>query len=126
MEVNKTLLMPKTNFEMRGNLPSKEPAIREKWQKEKVYEELLKKNKKNTPFVLHDGPPYANGNMHIGHALNKSLKDFVVRYKAMCGFYTPFVPGWDTHGLPIENAVIKSGVNRKTTEAGECRRKCDE
>jgi len=127
MEIKQTLLMPKTNFEMRGNLPSKEPAIREKWQKEHLYEELLKKNKKaNKPFVLHDGPPYANGNMHIGHALNKSLKDFVVRYKAMCGFYTPFVPGWDTHGLPIENAVIKSGVNRKTTEASEFRRKCDE
>lgn len=125
MEIKKTLLMPKTNFEMRGNLPSKEPAIREKWQKGKLYEQLLLKNKKNTPFVLHDGPPYANGNMHIGHALNKSLKDFVVRYKAMSGFYTPFIPGWDTHGLPIENAVIKSGVNRKTTEASEFRRKCD-
>ena len=126
MEIKQTLLMPKTNFEMRGNLPNKEPAIREKWHKEKLYEELLKKNRKNTPFVLHDGPPYANGDMHIGHALNKSLKDFVVRYKAMCGFYTPFVPGWDTHGLPIENAVIKSGVNRKTTEPSEFRRKCDE
>ena len=127
MEIKETLLMPKTNFEMRGNLPSKEPAIREKWKKDHLYEELLKKNKKaNRPFVLHDGPPYANGDMHIGHALNKSLKDFVVRYKAMCGFYTPFVPGWDTHGLPIENAVIKSGVNRKTTEPSEFRRKCDE
>ncbi len=127
MEIKETLLMPKTNFEMRGNLPSKEPAIREKWQKEKLYETLLMKNKKaNKPFVLHDGPPYANGNMHIGHALNKSLKDFVVRYKAMSGFYTPFVPGWDTHGLPIENAVIKSGVNRKTTEVSEFRNKCDE
>ncbi len=127
MEIKETLLMPKTNFEMRGNLPSKEPAIREKWKRDHLYEELLKKNKKaNKPFVLHDGPPYANGNMHIGHALNKSLKDFVIRYKAMCGFYTPFVPGWDTHGLPIENAVIKSGVNRKTTEPSEFRKKCDE
>ena len=126
MEVKKTLLMPKTNFEMRGNLPNKEPAIREKWQKENLYKEILKKNRNNKPFILHDGPPYANGDMHIGHALNKSLKDFVVRYKAMCGFYTPFVPGWDTHGLPIENAVIKSGVNRKTTEVSEFRRKCDE
>ena len=130
MEIKETLLMPKTNFEMRGNLPSKEPAIREKWQKSHLYEEMLKKGmskgKKNVkPFVLHDGPPYANGNMHIGHALNKSLKDFVVRYKAMSGFYTPFIPGWDTHGLPIENAVIKSGVNRKTTPTGEFRKKCD-
>ena len=73
MEIKETLLMPKTNFEMRGNLPSKEPAIREKWQKEKLYEEVLEKNKGNKPFVLHDGPPYANGDMHIGHALNKSL-----------------------------------------------------
>ena len=126
MEIKKTLLMPKTNFEMRGNLPSKEPAIRDKWNKGKIYEELINKNKGNKPFILHDGPPYANGDMHIGHALNKSLKDFVVRYKAMCGYYTPFIPGWDTHGLPIENAVIKSGVNRKTTEPAEFRRKCDE
>lgn len=126
MEIKKTLLMPKTNFEMRGNLPNKEPAIREKWQSGKLYEALLEKNKGNKPFILHDGPPYANGDMHIGHALNKSLKDFVVRYKAMSGFYTPFIPGWDTHGLPIENAVIKSGVNRKTTEVSEFRKKCDE
>lgn len=126
MEVKKTLLMPKTGFEMRGNLPNKEPALREKWQKEKLYEELLNKNRGNKPFVLHDGPPYANGDMHIGHALNKSLKDFVVRYKAMCGYYTPFIPGWDTHGLPIENAVIKSGVNRKTTPVSEFRNKCEE
>ena len=126
MEIKETLLMPKTNFEMRGNLPSKEPAIRDKWNNGKLYEELINKNKGNKPFILHDGPPYANGDMHIGHALNKSLKDFVVRYKAMCGYYTPFIPGWDTHGLPIENAVIKSGVNRKTTEPAEFRRKCDE
>ena len=126
MEIKKTLLMPKTNFEMRGNLPNKEPAIRDKWNNGKLYEELINKNKGNKPFILHDGPPYANGDMHIGHALNKSLKDFVVRYKAMCGYYTPFIPGWDTHGLPIENAVIKSGVNRKTTEPAEFRRKCDE
>ena len=126
MEIKKTLLMPKTNFEMRGNLPNKEPAIRDKWNNGKLYEELLEKNKGNKPFILHDGPPYANGDMHIGHALNKSLKDFIVRYKSMCGYYTNFIPGWDTHGLPIENAVIKSGVNRKTTEPAEFRRKCDE
>ena len=126
MEVKQTLLMPKTSFEMRGNLPSKEPKYREKWENEKLYNKMLESNKGNTPFILHDGPPYANGDMHIGHALNKTLKDFVVRYKSMSGYYTPFTPGWDTHGLPIENAVIKQGVNRKTTPVVEFRNKCEE
>lgn len=126
MEIKETLLMPKTSFEMRGNLPSKEPKYREKWENGRLYDEMLKQNKGNTPFILHDGPPYANGDMHIGHALNKTLKDFVVRYKSMCGYYTPFTPGWDTHGLPIENAVIKQGVNRKTTPVVEFRNKCEE
>ena len=126
MEIKQTLLMPKTSFEMRGNLPSKEPKYREKWENGKLYHEMNKKNMGNKPFVLHDGPPYANGDMHIGHALNKVLKDFIVRYKSMCGYYTPFTPGWDTHGLPIENAVIKQGVNRKTTPVVEFRNKCDE
>ena len=126
MEFKNTLLMPKTNFEMRGNLINKEPVLVKKWKEEKLYEEILKAHKNAEPFILHDGPPYANGNIHCGHMLNRLLKDFVVRYKAMQGFYTPFVLGWDTHGLPIENQVIKSGVNRKTTPVVEFRKKCRE
>ncbi|MBR3891339.1 MAG: isoleucine--tRNA ligase [Bacilli bacterium] len=126
MEVKQTLLMPKTSFEMRGNLPNKEPALRQKWENEKLYHKMNERNMGKTPFILHDGPPYANGDMHIGHALNKVLKDFVIRYKSMTGHYTPFTPGWDTHGLPIENAVIKNGVNRKTTPVVEFRNKCEE
>lgn len=124
MEIKKTLLMPKTNFEMRGNLAQKEPEIRAKWEKMDVYNLLLEKNKNNTPFVLHDGPPYANASIHLGTALNKTLKDFIVRYKGMSGYYTPFIPGWDTHGLPIENAVIKSGVKRKETDVLSFRKLC--
>ena len=126
MEIKQTLLMPKTSFEMRGNLPSKEPKYREKWENNKLYNQMIEANKGNRSFLLHDGPPYANGDMHIGHALNKTLKDFVIRYKSMSGYYTPFTPGWDTHGLPIENAVIKQGVNRKTTPVVEFRQKCEE
>ena len=126
MEVKQTLLMPKTSFEMRGNLPNKEPGLRQKWENEKLYHKMNERNMGKTPFILHDGPPYANGDMHIGHALNKVLKDFVIRYKSMSGYYTPFTPGWDTHGLPIENAVIKNGVNRKTTPVVEFRNKCEE
>ncbi|MCQ2791988.1 MAG: isoleucine--tRNA ligase [Bacilli bacterium] len=126
MEFKNTLLMPKTNFEMRGNLINKEPVLVKKWQDEKLYERMLKNRQGAKPFILHDGPPYANGNIHCGHMLNRLLKDFVVRYKSMQGFYTPFVLGWDTHGLPIENQVIKSGVNRKTTPVVEFRKKCRE
>lgn len=124
MEIKKTLLMPKTKFEMRGNLPRKEPDIRKKWKDMDLYEKMLKKNKANKPFVLHDGPPYANSSIHLGTALNKILKDFIVRYKSMSGFYTPFIPGWDTHGLPIENAVIKSGIDRNTTDIVTFRNLC--
>ena len=125
MELKQTLLMPKTNFEMRGNLANKEPKILEKWHKEqKIFEQMNINNKENKMFILHDGPPYANGNMHCGHMLNRLIKDFVLRYKNMCGFYTPFTFGWDTHGLPIEVNVTKSGVNRKTTPITEFREKC--
>lgn len=126
MEVNKTLLMGKTNFEMRGNLSNKEPLMLKKWEEDSVYAKLQEKNKENRQYVLHDGPPYANGDMHCGHMLNRILKDIILRYKAMCGFDTPFYPGWDTHGLPIENAVTKQGVNRKTTPPHEFRKKCEE
>ncbi len=126
MEVNKTLLMGKTDFEMRGNLAQKEPKMLEKWYQDDVYHLLMKKHEKDPCFMLHDGPPYANGDMHCGHMLNRILKDIVIRYKAMNGFYTPFIPGWDTHGLPIETAVTKSGVNRKTTPLIDFRKKCEE
>ena len=126
MEYKDTLLMPKSNFEMRGNLNVKEPLLVENWKAENLYEQMLLKNSKAEEYVLHDGPPYANGDMHCGHMLNRILKDFVIRYKNMSGFYTPFVFGWDTHGLPIENQVTKSGVNRKTTPIVEFRKKCEE
>ena len=124
MEVKNSLLMPKTNFEMRGNLNKKEPVLVQKWKEEDVYSKM--NEGKDLEFMLHDGPPYANGAMHCGHMLNRVLKDFVVRYKNMSGFKTPFVLGWDTHGLPIENMVTKSGVNRKTTPIFDFREKCRE
>ena len=95
-------------------------------KQENLYEAMNNNRKDAIEFVLHDGPPYANGDMHCGHMLNRILKDFVVRYKNMQGFKTPFVFGWDTHGLPIENMVTKSGVNRKTTPIVEFRKKCEE
>ncbi len=119
-----TLLMPKTSFEMRGKLPNKEPVIQEKWENMKLYDKIMEKNQGKPYYLLHDGPPYANGNIHIGHALNKILKDFVVRYKNMNGFKSPYVPGWDTHGLPIETALAKKGVDRKKLEFAEYRQKC--
>ena len=126
MDYKDTLHMPKTEFEMRGNLANKEPVILEKWEKDDHYHKILEKNKDHTPFVLHDGPPYANGNLHAGTAMNRIIKDIIVRSKAMAGYYTPFFPGWDTHGLPIENAVQKLGVNRKEVSAREFREKCEE
>ncbi len=113
MNYKDTLLMPKTDFPMRGGLPNKEPQIQEMWDNDEQYRKALEKNKNNPSFILHDGPPYANGNLHMGHALNKIIKDFIVRYKTMQGFYAPYVPGWDTHGLPIEQALTKKGVDRK-------------
>ena len=126
MELKKTLLMPKTSFEMRGNLNVKEPIFLTKWHELNLYQEMLKSRKGAPEYSLHDGPPYANGNIHCGHMLNRLLKDFIVRYKHMSGFYVPFVFGWDTHGLPIENQVTKQSVNRKTTPIVEFRQKCRE
>ena len=124
MELKNSLLMPKTNFEMRGNLANKEPILVKKWLADDVYTKM--NENKDLEFMLHDGPPYANGAMHCGHMLNRVLKDFVVRFKNMSGYKTPFIFGWDTHGLPIENMVTKSGVNRKTTPVFEFREKCKE
>lgn len=124
MELKDTLLLPQTSFEMRGNLGVREVDFQSKWTSMDLYNRVLKQNENNTPFVLHDGPPYANGAIHIGHALNKILKDFVIRYKTMKGFYAPYIPGWDTHGLPIEQALTKKGVNRKEMSVSDFRRLC--
>ncbi|MBD5423177.1 MAG: isoleucine--tRNA ligase [Mycoplasma sp.] len=109
-----TLNMPQTSFSMRADLSIKEPQFREKWNKEQIYKRVLDKNKNNPIFFLHDGPPYANGSIHLGHSLNKILKDIIVRYKSINNFYTPYIPGWDTHGLPIENKILSEmNVNHK-------------
>jgi len=122
-----SLLLPKTKFPMRGNLGNNEPKMHEEWNELDLYNKRLAKNKKNTEYVLHDGPPYANGNIHIGHALNKVLKDFVIRSKSMQGFYTRYVPGWDTHGLPIETALVKTKkINRNLIDKVEFRKMCAE
>lgn len=127
MDYSKTLHLPETEFPMRGNLPKKEPGFVEFWQQNHLYEKRIEKRKKEgaPTFVLHDGPPYANGKIHIGHALNKTLKDIIVRYHHMAGNEAIYVPGWDTHGLPIEYAVLKdSGEDRANMTPLELRRKC--
>jgi len=126
MEYKDTLLMPKTAFPMRGNLPNREPEIQAKWKEMNIYEKVQERTQGRPIFVLHDGPPYANGDIHIGHALNKILKDFIVRYKSMTGFQAPYVPGWDTHGLPIEQALTNKGVKRKEMTIAEFRKLCEE
>ncbi len=125
MDYKDTLLMPNTEFEMRANLTQKEPKFQERWKEENLYEKMKETHKDKTPFVLHDGPPYANGNIHIGHALNKILKDIVVRSHHMLGYQSLFIPGWDTHGLPIETAISKLGHNRKTMSTYDFRELCD-
>ena len=127
-DYNCTLNLPKTDFPMRAGLPQSEPVTLEKWLSNSVYEKLMEKNDGKPLYVLHDGPPYANGNIHLGTALNKVLKDFIVRYKNMAGFKAPFVPGWDTHGLPTElKARAKAGVGNSTTISDvELRKICRE
>lgn len=127
-DYNNTLNLPKTDFPMRAGLPKSEPVTLQEWNKDKVYETLMEKNEGKPLFVLHDGPPYANGNIHLGHALNKLLKDFIVRYKNMAGYKSPFVPGWDTHGLPTElKARQKAGVGSSADiSVVELRKMCEE
>jgi len=123
MDYSKTVNLPKTDFPMKADLPKREPAMLEQWEKEKIYEKALERRKGKKKFVLHDGPPYANGHLHLGHALNKILKDMIVRCKTMAGYYAPYVPGWDCHGLPIELALMKeqkidkSQIDRKKFRA---------
>ncbi|MEK5531193.1 isoleucine--tRNA ligase [Viridibacillus sp. FSL R5-0468] len=126
MEYKDTLLMPKTDFPMRGNLPANEPKIQEKWEEMDINALVLERTKDRPAFILHDGPPYANGDLHMGHALNKVLKDMVNRHRSMTGYFVPYVPGWDTHGLPIEQALTNKGVKRKEMTTAEFRKLCEE
>jgi isoleucyl-tRNA synthetase len=125
-DYKETLLMPITNFPMKGNLSQKEIDIQNKWKNIKLYDKVLEKNKNNLSFFLHDGPPYANGDIHIGHALNKILKDFIVRFKTMQGFYAPYVPGWDCHGLPIETVILKKYSKDKLSSKKDFLNKCQD
>jgi len=122
---NQTLNLPQTDFPMRGNLPQKEPEILEKWSKMDLYQAVQEKTKGRPKFILHDGPPYANGDIHMGHTLNKVLKDMIVKFHSMAGYDVPYVPGWDTHGLPIEQQAIKTlGLNRHAQDPVEFRKCC--
>lgn len=124
-DYGKTLNLPKTDFPMRANLPEREPEIEKEVFEDDLYEKMLKKNEGHESFVLHDGPPYANGEIHIGHALNKILKDTIVRYKNLKGYYTPYVPGFDTHGMPTEKrAIEKLGLDRSKIPVSQFRDTC--
>ena len=120
-----TLNLPETAFPMRGNLAQREPQMLKSWEKDGLYQQIRQAKAGKTPFVLHDGPPYANGNIHIGHAVNKILKDIIVKSKTLADFDAPYVPGWDCHGLPIELMVEKKvGKPGKKVTAAEFRQKC--
>lgn len=126
MDYGKTLNLPKTDFPMRGNLPQREPEILKQWQEADIYKKRLARNEGHEKFVLHDGPPYANGGIHLGTALNKVLKDIVIRYYDMKGYYSPYIPGWDTHGLPTENRAINElGLNRHEVGPVKFRQACE-
>ena len=126
MDYKNTIITPKTDFPMRAGLPQREPPMLEHWNKIDVYSLLLKKNEGKPAFILHDGPPFSNGELHMGHALNKTLKDFILRSYAMRGYYTPYVPGWDNHGMPIESAIIKKNkLNHKAMPVTEFRSACE-
>ena len=127
MDYGQTLNLPQTEFPMRGNLPQREPEQLAKWYAQKIDQRRREVRAGKEKFVLHDGPPYANGNIHIGHALNKILKDIIVKYHYMQGYDTPYVPGWDTHGLPIEHAAVKIlGLNRHELDPLDLRKQCKE
>ena len=127
MEYKKTLNMTKSGFPMRAGLPKREPEMLKHWEELDLYNELLKKNEGKPLFSLHDGPPFSNGALHMGHALNKSIKDFITRSYAMRGYYTPYIPGWDNHGMPIESAIIKQNkLNHKAMSVADFRTACHE
>ncbi|WP_171332863.1 isoleucine--tRNA ligase [Enterococcus cecorum] len=124
MKLKETLHLGKTGFPMRGNLPNREGEWQKEWNEKDLYGQRQKLNEGKPSFVLHDGPPYANGNIHLGHSLNKISKDIIIRSKSMSGFRAPYVPGWDTHGLPIEQVLAKQGVKRKEMDIVEYRKLC--
>ncbi len=126
MEYKNTIITPKTDFPMKAGLPAREPGMLDRWNDQDLYGLMLEKNKGLPSFVLHDGPPFSNGDIHMGHALNKTLKDFIVRSRAMMGYYTPMTPGWDNHGMPIESAIIKKNkLNRNAMPVTEFRNACE-
>ncbi|MCI1964893.1 MAG: isoleucine--tRNA ligase [Oscillospiraceae bacterium] len=125
MDYKSTLNLPKTDFPMQAHLPKREPDLLGKWQEDEIYKKVMKKNEGRPLYVLHDGPPYANGNIHLGTALNKILKDIILRYRNMAGYKAPFVPGWDTHGLPIERKAIESvGLDSRNDDPVHFRDQC--
>src|SRR5438093_420572 len=127
MDYKATRNLPQTDFPMKANLPQREPEALARWERERLYERIQEARRGRPLYVLHDGPPYANGRIHIGHALNKILKDVIVKSKTMEGYQVPFVPGWDCHGLPIEHQVLKElGGKKKTLGKVEIRRLCRE
>lgn len=126
VEYKDTLLMPKTDFPMRGNLPANEPKMQEKWNEMDINKLQMERTEGRPEYVLHDGPPYANGDIHIGHALNKVLKDMITRHRSMTGYHVNYIPGWDTHGLPIEQALTNKGVKRKEMSVAAFRQLCEE
>ena len=124
MDYKPTLNLPKTEFPMKADLPKREPQILKQWVEADIYQLILQKSKDRSKFILHDGPPYANGDIHIGHALNKTLKDIIVKYKTMQGFYSAYVPGWDCHGLPVEHQLFKElQINKYEISQLEFRKK---
>lgn len=124
MEYKSTLNLPKTDFPMKADLPKREPLFLKRWQDEKIYDQIMERRKTSKPFILHDGPPFANGDIHMGHALNMALKDIVLKFKNMTGHYVPFIPGWDCHGLPIEHKVMKE-MGATATDPLSIRAQCD-
>ncbi|WP_300458244.1 isoleucine--tRNA ligase [Desulfobacula sp.] len=125
MDYKKTLNLPSTKFAMKANLPQREPQQLKEWEEKKIYQKLREQSKGSVPFILHDGPPYANGHLHMGHAINKILKDIIVRSRQMAGFDAPYVPGWDCHGLPIEHNVDKKlGKKKREMTDVQVRKEC--
>src|SRR5439155_962622 len=124
MDYRETLNLPRTEFPMRANLAQREPEILRRWEAMRLYDKLLEANAGRPRFVLHDGPPYANGHIHIGHTLNKVLKDVIVKYRAMSGRFAPYVPGWDCHGLPIELEVEREVGRKANLSKLDIRERC--